>query len=966
MKLLCLRVAGFGPLQGEFAFDPDRLTLLVDENERGKSSLLAAVSAALYGLEGDRRTHRTLTPLERWRPWNNGPFGVELEFESGGERYTTKRDFERGTVEVWNSRGQEVTAEFLHGKDDYPVGSKLFGLDVTEWEKCAFVRQGELDLVVPGDEKARRSSTLHARLESAADTRVGDTNATEAVRVLDAAAAAYTCDELGSTMKVDNAIKGLEARRVLLESEIKTLEHDFEQIRGPLEELARRGEEERGVRAALARLDAERRSAISGEMRRALEENDRRCAELAQLREEAESLSSVSHLPEGAESELRETIARQEEAQRNLEGLETRRRDEQNRERRALEEEAERLEPYVNCTADDADRFVAVASEIRRLGEEDSRLKDAAFSHRETLASRGYEPERIQQLRQRFAGVTEDQDVLLRGQAEMALGFQTEVATLEQTRTASSEALREIDAARNARRLPGWFTLALGLGGALAGIVVLALNGLPVLSYSLVVISGIAVVVGLLLLRSGALTGLADREAALRTLAEAQRKLNQLRTRRHEAEVGLGELCRTLGYRDSVELMREWTEFNRLMEDSAPAIRAQERLALIEAKRRQVLDEARALLGRVGGGSPDPTNLERISAAIRHRVMLQQRLEELEASWSWIDDEKRVAEAAASGLRERAIRILQSAGLTYDPERPWADHVTELSERLRGRARYTLLIDQLIPQAEQRVLSDPDVAERRSQLAMVEAEPIAEGPAGDKPARGQVEIDAEVRRYREKLESLQKWHADLRVGVEESFRRHHIGYPEKRGQLERACAALERARRYKAALDLARETIQKVALETHRRWAEHLNSRVIELLRPIGTDIRELRFGEDLDFSVRLANGHQIARGKAVLQLSSGARDQLHLAVRLAISEYLSRDQESLPLLIDDAFATSDDERARAGMRLLIEHLAKQHQIVVVTCHRKRHEALAALDPELYAERVRWQDLGAKTPTQAR
>ena len=53
--------------------------------------------------------------------------------------------------------------------------------------------------------------------------------------------------------------------------------------------------------------------------------------------------------------------------------------------------------------------------------------------------------------------------------------------------------------------------------------------------------------------------------------------------------------------------------------------------------------------------------------------------------------------------------------------------------------------------------------------------------------------------------------------------------------------------------------------------------------------------------------------------------------------------------------------RARAGMRLLIEHFAPLHQIVVLTCHRKRYQGLAALDPALYGERVQWLDLGTAT-----
>nr|MCU0258711.1 AAA family ATPase [Solirubrobacteraceae bacterium] len=129
MRLLRLKADGFGPLRGEFTFDPERLTLLVDENERGKSSLLAAISAGLYGLEDDRRSHRMLTPLERWRPWSGGSYRVELEVEHEGERLTVRRDFERGTVEVWSANGREVTDRFRVGKDEYPVGKVLSGLD---------------------------------------------------------------------------------------------------------------------------------------------------------------------------------------------------------------------------------------------------------------------------------------------------------------------------------------------------------------------------------------------------------------------------------------------------------------------------------------------------------------------------------------------------------------------------------------------------------------------------------------------------------------------------------------------------------------------------------------------------------------------------------------------------------------------------------------------------------------------
>ena len=61
----------------------------MDRNERGKTSLLHAIVAGLYGLDADGRRHRNgQTPLDRWRPWDGGTYRVELDVESEGETYT--------------------------------------------------------------------------------------------------------------------------------------------------------------------------------------------------------------------------------------------------------------------------------------------------------------------------------------------------------------------------------------------------------------------------------------------------------------------------------------------------------------------------------------------------------------------------------------------------------------------------------------------------------------------------------------------------------------------------------------------------------------------------------------------------------------------------------------------------------------------------------------------------------------
>src|SRR6185369_10099855 len=108
---------------------------------------------------------------------------------------------------------------------------------------------------------------------------------------------------------------------------------------------------------------------LASDIRRKLEEDATRRAELAALHAEADAISAAVHLPANSEADLVETVARHAEAQRNLEGLETRRRDEQAKERAELEATLSSLESYGAATPEDADRCLTLAAEMRRLSE---------------------------------------------------------------------------------------------------------------------------------------------------------------------------------------------------------------------------------------------------------------------------------------------------------------------------------------------------------------------------------------------------------------------------------------------------------------------------------------------------------------------------------------------------------------------------------------------------------------------
>ncbi len=80
-------------------------------------------------------------------------------------------------------------------------------------------------------------------------------------------------------------------------------------------------------------------------------------------------------------------------------------------------------------------------------------------------------------------------------------------------------------------------------------------------------------------------------------------------------------------------------------------------------------------------------------------------------------------------------------------------------------------------------------------------------------------------------------------------------------------------------------------------------------------------------------------RAVAIEQLSDGAREQLFLALRLALVAEFARRGVTLPVVLDDVLVNFDTERAGAAASLLKDFSAAGHQVLVFTCH----EHLAAI-----------------------
>ncbi len=118
------------------------------------------------------------------------------------------------------------------------------------------------------------------------------------------------------------------------------------------------------------------------------------------------------------------------------------------------------------------------------------------------------------------------------------------------------------------------------------------------------------------------------------------------------------------------------------------------------------------------------------------------------------------------------------------------------------------------------------------------------------------------------------------------------------------------------------------------------------LLQDVARLLERMTHGKLIGLERRLDNDGtllvQTNRGEAKLpsELSTGAREQLYLAIRLAFVLQYCEDSEPLPLIMDDILVNFDEHRARSTIDVLAE-VSQTAQVLFLTCHRHTAEFIA-------------------------
>lgn len=317
-----------------------------------------------------------------------------------------------------------------------------------------------------------------------------------------------------------------------------------------------------------------------------------------------------------------------------------------------------------------------------------------------------------------------------------------------------------------------------------------------------------------------------------------------------------------------------------------------------------------------------------------------------------VQDEARVhlgqAERTFEQIADAAILRLRDLGVEADEKSDLVSILSSTGDRLEKHLEYRRLEKELLS-LEERLLNDSEFAGLREEEKKL-SERVGTQTIPDS-CRQPSEIDRERQEAREESSQLGEEISELERRIGGVVENYRSNYSATREELETLRSELRKVGMFRDALALAGEVLKEVALELRRRWADVLNDRASPILSHLNPDYNDLRFDESLNFTVCHVDSDRVIQKNEIDScLSTGAKDQIYLSVRLACCLALSANGESVPIILDDVFISFDDDRFERGFRYIVEEIPGDQQVIMLTCHRARHQRFE--QEEWFRERV--------------
>lgn len=147
MKVEEIKINSFGTLRNKEINLSDKINIIHGKNESGKSTLLAYIKTAFYGISRNKNG-KEISDYDKYKPWSGEEFSGKIKYTlDSGEQFEIFRDFNKKNPKIYNAKLEDVTNQFNIDKKE---GSQFFfeqvGIDENIFTSTITAEQQEVKL----------------------------------------------------------------------------------------------------------------------------------------------------------------------------------------------------------------------------------------------------------------------------------------------------------------------------------------------------------------------------------------------------------------------------------------------------------------------------------------------------------------------------------------------------------------------------------------------------------------------------------------------------------------------------------------------------------------------------------------------------------------------------------------------------------------------------------------------------
>lgn len=962
MKIKRIKLDRFGCLKGEYILPADKCALIVEDNEAGKSTLVDAIIAGIYGFQGTPLKEikqsagledRSIWDIEeRYKPWtDNYGYAVEVTILAKDGEVAISRDFKGGKLTA-RKGGMDITNNYSgRGRDN--LGHSLLGMEWWSFKRIFLVRQDDVDSVTA-------TKSLTALVQNAATSQRDNTTGSEAITKLNRALAGYNYDPEKAPVAIATAI-----------SRITTEQNKWEETK-------------RSLVNGLSQIDSDYRRLQEIETTQNLNENKIKELKYLSLLAEAKELDEFLTEQDGYKKDLGEKeglLAERKQyetfpatqyddvikwcgqwqALKKIISTKTQQlTDDVVSPLGEIEEKLNQDARFAEIT--DAG-IEALQAQVTLLTTESKKLDDNqnALKQLERASStEGHAIGELEELNAKFSNLSDGDKTLCRTFQNSMLGHKNKQAAIEGDKTRLEQTIEQIDNLRQQQKKTAIGLIGAGVVSGVVAVILFMSAGTGAGIAGMVLALGFASAGVARMISSGSLD--ADKRAtAYSSLKGKEQELLRINDELKKTNYDAQAIADKAGIRSIEELDKQYGRYLELQQRFAPLHDLVREINAIEGNVKGYKDEIRKWLAMIG----EDVAIEQITPALAEGVLSDGKsYQELRKKRDSYNESKTAKEGEINkdkeALEEVEGNIRKVFKITVLQDAEDIDVEEGLRKFKEGKEKFDEYceINKAITGLKGQVKGQQELYDKSTRFSRV---------AGDRELLSSEHVEfknlpADKSRtdYNSEIELISKGASsderdELKDRIGPFLQKYNDEYPKALEQIEKLTQNLEKAERFKGAVESAVSAIEGVSKDVYGQWAKNLNERVNAILPKFNKTYGSIRFNDDLTFSVVAKKGEvekEFDREKVTLHLNRGAQDQLYLAIRIGISEYLSESVGNLPIILDEPFANTDDERFKSGMAFLVKELSKRHQVIILTCHKQRHEWLKTQMPELFEDNI--------------